>query len=209
MVPKFEELGRGGMQIRAQGTCDHMNPEFSLLESRLLRELQPEQVPAGGLDLVQVTKLCDGVIQQDFTELVRAAVDPQKADFAIITGVQIHSYGHTLDEWHPNMEYICPTSMTVVVNGVATKVDLIAETPAPTPRQLFQLRGGQEILATPTALAGIDPAKAAEEAAAKRRAGELADEIARLTVATERASESAAAALNALKSELASIKPSH
>lgn len=45
-----------------------------------------------------------------------------------------------------------------------------------------------------------------EEAAAKRRAAELADEIARLTAATERASESAAAALNALKSELASLK---
>lgn len=30
---------------------------------------------------------------KDFTELVRAAVDPKKADFAIITGIQIHSYG--------------------------------------------------------------------------------------------------------------------
>lgn len=28
--------------------------------------------------------------------------------------------GHTRDEWHPNMEYICPTSMVVVVNGRAT-----------------------------------------------------------------------------------------
>lgn len=27
--------------------------------------------------------------------------------------------GHTRDEWHPNMEYICPTSMIVVVNGRA------------------------------------------------------------------------------------------
>jgi len=183
-----------------------MNPEFTLLESRLLRALTPDQVPAGGLDLVQTTKLCDGVIQEDFTELVRAAVDPSKADFAILTGVQIHSYGHTLDEWHPNMEYICPTSMTVVTNGQAQKIDLVAETPAPTPRQLFAMRGGEEILATPTALAGIDPQRAAEEAAAKRRAAELADEIARLTAATERASESAASALNALKSELDSIK---
>eukprot|EP00740_Mantoniella_antarctica_P011715 CAMPEP_0181368202 /NCGR_PEP_ID=MMETSP1106-20121128/11929_1 /TAXON_ID=81844 /ORGANISM="Mantoniella antarctica, Strain SL-175" /LENGTH=483 /DNA_ID=CAMNT_0023484237 /DNA_START=135 /DNA_END=1587 /DNA_ORIENTATION=- len=206
MQPKFEELKRGGMTIRAEGTCDHMNPEYSLLEGRMLRELQPEQVPSGGLDLVQVTKLCDGVIQKDFTELVRAAVDPAKADFAIITGVQIHSYGHTLDEWHPNMEYICPTSMTVVVNGKATNINLVDDTSAPTPRQLFQLRGGDTILATPTALAGIDPRKAAEEAAAKRRAAELSDEIARLTTATERASQSAAAALSALKSELSMIK---
>lgn len=31
--------------------------------------------------------------KKDFTELVRAAVNPQKADFAIVTGIQIHSYG--------------------------------------------------------------------------------------------------------------------
>lgn len=54
MQPKFKELQRGGMQIRAQGTCDHMNPEFTLLESRLLRELDPGSIPADGLDLVQV-----------------------------------------------------------------------------------------------------------------------------------------------------------
>ena len=45
------------------------------------------------------------VIQKHMEELVRASVDPSKCDFAIVTGVQIHSYGHTLDEWHPNMEY--------------------------------------------------------------------------------------------------------
>jgi|AntAceMinimDraft_1070359.scaffolds.fasta_scaffold130554_1 hypothetical protein len=28
------------MTIRAEGTCDHMNPEYSLLEGRMLRELQ-------------------------------------------------------------------------------------------------------------------------------------------------------------------------
>lgn len=47
-------------------------------------------------------------------------------------------------------------------------------------------------------------ARYAQEAARRRKA-ELADEINRLTAATERASESAAAALSALKSELANI----
>jgi len=28
-----------------------------------------------------------------------------------LTGIQIHSYGHSTDVWHPNMEYVCPTSM--------------------------------------------------------------------------------------------------
>ena len=150
LQPKFQELKSGGKQIRAPGTCDHMNPEYSLLEARMLSAVTPDQIPPNGLDLVQVTKLADGVIRTHMEELVRASVDPSKADFAIVTGVQIHSYGHTLDEWHPNMEYICPTSMTIVTNGKRTDVDLLAETPAPTPRQLFALRAGAgngEILA--------------------------------------------------------------
>lgn len=157
LQPKFQELKSGGMQIRAPGTCDHMDPEYSLLEARMLSAVTPDQIPPNGLDLVQVTKLADGVIRTHMEELVRASVNPSKADFAIVTGVQIHSYGHTLDEWHPNMEYICPTSMTIVTNGKRTDVDLLAETPAPTPRQLFALRAGAgkgEILATPTSMPG-------------------------------------------------------
>ena len=71
LQPKFEELKSGGMQIRAPGTCDHMDPEYSLLEARMLSAVQPADVPAGGLDLVQVTKLADGVIQKHMEELVR------------------------------------------------------------------------------------------------------------------------------------------
>ena len=154
LQPKFEELKAGGMQIRAPGTCDHMDPEYSLLEARMLSAVQPQDIPPGGLDLVQVTKLADGVIQKHMEELVRASVDPSKCDFAIVTGVQIHSYGHTLDEWHPNMEYICPTRMTIVVNGQRTDVNLLEETPSPTPRQLFALRGNGPILQTPTSMPG-------------------------------------------------------
>ena len=140
------------MQIRAPGTCDHMDPEYSLLEARMLSAVQPADVPAGGLDLVQVTKLADTVIQKHMEELVRASVDPSKCDFAIVTGVQIHSYGHTLDEWHPNMEYVQPTRMTIVVNGQRTDVNLLEETLAH-PQAALALRGGGPIQ-TPTSMPG-------------------------------------------------------
>ena len=152
LQPKFTELRAGGMQIRPVGSCDAMDPEYSLLESRMLRAVQPSEVPAEGFDLVQVTKLADSVIQQDMEALVRASVDPGKADFAVVTGVQIHSYGHTLDEWHPNMEYICPTSMYVVVNGQRHDINLLEDCPPPAPRQLFALRGGDVVLETPESM---------------------------------------------------------
>ena len=44
--------------------------------------------------------------------------------------------------------------MTIVVNGQRTDVNLLEETPSPTPRQLFALRGGGPILQTPTSMPG-------------------------------------------------------
>jgi len=69
----------------------------------------------------------------------------------VITGIQIHSYGHSEDVWHPNMEYVCPTSMYVVTGGERIDMDLLKDAKAPTPRQLFRLSGGdQAVVSTPT-----------------------------------------------------------
>lgn len=58
---------------------------------------------------------------------------------------------------------MCEEEQETLYDGKATKIDLVAETPAPTPRQLYALGGGRLILATPTALAGgDDTARAAE-----------------------------------------------
>jgi hypothetical protein len=45
LQPKFKELRQGGMQIRPVGTCDAMDPEYSLLESRMLRAVQVRPLP--------------------------------------------------------------------------------------------------------------------------------------------------------------------
>jgi hypothetical protein len=70
---------------------------------------------------------CFQTLLSHFNEWRYFSVDPKKADYAVITGIQIHSYGHSADVWHPNMEYVCPTSMYVVTGGQRIDIDLLEQ----------------------------------------------------------------------------------
>jgi hypothetical protein len=63
-------------------------------------------------------------------------VNPKKADYAVITGVQIHNWASDLeDERIPSMEFVAPARAYVVVNGEKIDLDL-QQVPALSPRQL-------------------------------------------------------------------------
>lgn len=51
-------------------------------------------------------------------------MDPSKADYAVVTGVQIHNWGAEFDDSSPNLEFVAPASVYVVVNGERTYLDL-------------------------------------------------------------------------------------
>ncbi|CAL6334608.1 unnamed protein product [Bathycoccus prasinos] len=57
----------------------------------MLKAIDKENIPDKGLGLVDVTKLANKVIQGDIADLIEKTVDPEKADYAVITGIQIHS----------------------------------------------------------------------------------------------------------------------
>ncbi|KAF6264195.1 GON30 protein [Scenedesmus sp. NREL 46B-D3] len=72
----------------------------------------------------------------DLEKLISKAVDTSKADYAVVTGVQIHNWARNLDD--PNsysMEFVAPSTVYAVVNGVATHLDL-SQIPQVTPRML-------------------------------------------------------------------------
>ena len=46
------------------------------------------------------------------------------ADYAVITGVQIHNWATDFAGGAPSMEFVAPAKMYVVVNGVKVHVDL-------------------------------------------------------------------------------------
>lgn len=74
--------------------------------------------------------------QQDLEKLIGKSVDTSKADYAVITGVQIHNWARSLDApGSYSMEFVAPSSCYAVVNGVATHLDL-SQIPQVTPRML-------------------------------------------------------------------------
>ena len=76
-------------------------------------------------------------------------MDPKKADYAVVTGVQIHNWASDLeDERIPSMEFVAPARAYVVVNGEKIDLDL-QQVPALSPRQL-QLLAAQSVQAVQT-----------------------------------------------------------
>jgi len=64
------------------------------------------------------------VALQDLEYLISEAVNPEIADYAIVTGVQIHNWGESFDNEEPTLEFVAPTRVSVVINGERTELDL-------------------------------------------------------------------------------------
>lgn len=75
-------------------------------------------------------------ILQDLEYLISKAVDTSKADYAVITGVQVHNWAYDLeDERVPSMEFVAPARAYVVTNGEKVDLDL-QQVPALAPRMI-------------------------------------------------------------------------
>ena len=79
-------------------------------------------------------------ITDDLESLIDVAVDTSKADYAVCTGVQIHSWPDPATG-APAIEYVMPTKSYVVIDGKRTDIRLDA-VPALSPRQLSLLSTG-------------------------------------------------------------------
>ena len=151
MQPMFKQYKEGTLKRESEETCWHdpLDPEFSILTNRMMKAIDKEDIPDKGLGLVDVTKLANKVIQSDMADLIEKTVDVEKADYAVITGIQIHSTRVANSKvWHPHLEFIAPTSMYIVKDGIKHTMDIMGIVP-PTPRQLFKIGAGEVIYELP------------------------------------------------------------
>ncbi|WP_141266680.1 hypothetical protein [Thermodesulfovibrio sp. Kuro-1] len=103
----LNELSGGKINIR----LDEEDIEESLLKRRILRELKYGEVP----DLLTLTKITLKVIVEDLENIIEKVVDSKKADYAVISGIQIHG---------PEENYIVPDEAYVVVDGEKKKLEI-------------------------------------------------------------------------------------
>mmetsp|Transcript_27609 Transcript_27609/g.65507 ORF Transcript_27609/g.65507 Transcript_27609/m.65507 type:complete len:417 (+) Transcript_27609:136-1386(+) len=122
------------------GGHDPDDPEFSMFKQTVARRMLQEGKEAEDVDLVELTKVAERAITAELEKLIPLAVDPEKADYAIVTGVQIHNTGMDYAGEEPNLEFIQPTTVSVVMSGERVDLDL-SFLPAAAPRQIRLLTG--------------------------------------------------------------------
>eukprot|EP00890_Picochlorum_soloecismus_P005650 jgi/Picsp_1/6086/NSC_03440-R1_low-co2 inducible protein len=140
-------LNQALVDIKAQGVSSNckipgvhepLDPEFTILKQRLARRLRYDGIDDDGMaemDLVELTRIAERTISDDLDYLISHTVDPKKADYAVVTGIQVHNWGTRFDDESPNLEFVAPVSVYVVVNGTKEHIDLNTM-PSLTPRQI-------------------------------------------------------------------------
>ena len=80
------------------------------------------------------------MITRDLKQLIEQAVDTSKADYAVFTGIQIHSWPNP-ESREPTLEFVQPVTSYTVTEGTEKEIQLNLM-PAPAPRQLALLARG-------------------------------------------------------------------
>ncbi|CAI5475815.1 unnamed protein product [Closterium sp. Yama58-4] len=109
----------------AAPSMDSDDPEYTLLRKKIMTK-----VSGSNLSLVDVTRAALAAINEDLEKLIALTVDPATADYAVITGVQIHSGDQIPGQpfrIERTCDYIAPDKMYAVVRG--QKYQLKVETP--------------------------------------------------------------------------------
>ena len=96
-----DELISGQVDI----DLDPNDIEQSLLKHRLFPKIRYGDVP----DLVYLTQLAQEAITEDLERMVSLLVDPDRSDYAVLTGIQIHG--------PEDRSYVWPGQLYAVVDG--------------------------------------------------------------------------------------------
>lgn len=147
LIAACGQIREAGLEasVKKPGVHESQNPEYSILTQRLARRMQYEGTPpntVAQMNLVDMTNVAERTITDDLEFLIKQSVDTSKADYAVVTGVQIHNWGPDFDDHSPNLEFVSPSSMYVVVDGKRTHLNL-KSIPPMTPRQISLLAGNQ------------------------------------------------------------------
>ena len=75
------------------------------------KAMESEPLPAWGEQVAERT------ITADLEGLISKAVDNGSADYAVVTGIQIHNWGKEFQDDSPTLEFVLPGTIYAVVGG--------------------------------------------------------------------------------------------
>lgn len=119
---QIQEKGVNSVLLESYNRLD---PEYSIMNKRLAHEILHDSISVRDLNLVTFTNIAEQAYCRDLEELIEKTIDTRKADYAVVSGIQIHNW----------TDYVAPTQVYTVVNGVKNTIDLTF-IESPTPRQM-------------------------------------------------------------------------
>eukprot|EP00243_Klebsormidium_subtile_P000160 TRINITY_DN1024_c0_g1_i1.p1 TRINITY_DN1024_c0_g1~~TRINITY_DN1024_c0_g1_i1.p1 ORF type:complete len:486 (+),score=115.64 TRINITY_DN1024_c0_g1_i1:231-1688(+) len=99
--------------------------EYTILRNKVLHKQSCQcDLHKDGPTLMDITKTALDVITEDLNDLLSKVVDPATADFAVVTGIQIHAGTREApDGVNQFVDYVAPGTMYAVVNGQGHSLD--------------------------------------------------------------------------------------
>ena len=119
LIKCMHELNKEGVESNKKQPGVHTpeDIEYSILKQRLARS-----IPGNQIDLANLTTITEQRITADLEELIKKTVNTKKADYAVMTGIQIH-YWTDPDKYYRN-EYISPGKAYAVVDEKRKELDI-------------------------------------------------------------------------------------
>lgn len=96
-----------------------VDPEETLIISKMATAMKDKE-----LDLVTITKVAEQMITQEVEKLIAATVNPSEADYAVITGIQVHSTCDSVSDEDPTLEFVVPGTSYAMVGGAKKEIQL-------------------------------------------------------------------------------------
>jgi len=108
LVAFQKELEDGHLNLET----DRYDIEQSLLKQSLFRKITYGEVP----NLVTLTKFTHDIIFEDLKKMIELTVNPKKCNYAVLTGIQVHTPDH--------VNYVWPGILYAVVDEQKHKINL-------------------------------------------------------------------------------------
>lgn len=124
LIKCMNDLKKEGLESnkKSPGVHDPVDIEYSILKQRMARSICAEGLDVNTMNLADITKVAERRITSDLETLIEATVDKKKANYAVLTGVQIH-YWTDPDATYKN-EYIWPRKSYAYVDGERIELNL-------------------------------------------------------------------------------------
>lgn len=134
LLSQFKGDRRAVVRAAAKATSSHAidDPEITILRNKLASYLQRSRVDLATLYLPEFTKIAERVITADLEALIRETVDISTADYAVVTGVQVHSWPEP-GSGEPLLEFVAPRIAYAVCGGVRKDLNLQVRTDSALP----------------------------------------------------------------------------